>query len=83
MGRASKSNLDQIRKDLINNKMKSFIAICALAAHANAAASTWKECLKEEGAAWKTDCRSLWYAICDEMTMLKNDSCNIETYGDA
>ena len=63
--------------------MKSFIAIAALAAYANAAATTFNDCLAEEGTVWLQDCRSLWYGICDNFVMLPESSCNVETFGDA
>jgi len=63
--------------------MKSFIAIAALAAYTNAAQSTFDNCLEEQGTVWLQDCRSLWYGICDNYTLLPNANCNIETFGDA
>lgn len=63
--------------------MKSFVTICALAAYANAAANTFNDCLSEEGSVWIQDCRSLWYAICDNYYLLPGETCNVETFGDA
>jgi hypothetical protein len=69
--------------DFINIKMKSFVAITALAAYANAAATTFNNCLLEEGTLHLGACRSLWYSICDNYTILGGQTCNVETFGDA
>jgi hypothetical protein len=63
--------------------MKSIVAIAALAASANAAATTFNNCLLEEGSVHLGACRSLWYKICDNYTLLPGETCNVETFGDA
>jgi len=63
--------------------MKSFIAIASLAVYTNAAATTFNDCLLEEGATHIDSCRSLWYSICDNYTISGGESCNVETFGDA
>lgn len=63
--------------------MKSIVAITAVFAYANAAATTFNNCLMEEDAEHLGECRSLWYKICDNYTLLAGGTCNVETFGDA
>lgn len=63
--------------------MKSIIAFTALSTYANAAATTYNNCLNEEGVIHLGACRSLWYKICDNYTILPAETCNVETFGDA
>lgn len=61
----------------------NFVALALFAASASAVATTNNDCLLEQGSVHIDACRSLWFKICDNYTILPADTCNIETFGDA
>ena len=63
--------------------MKFITTLALIAATAIAIPSTSKDCLAEEGATIKGGCRSLWYKYCDKLTIPAEQTCNVDTNGDA
>ena len=63
--------------------MKFAATLAVLFASANGIATTTNDCLNEEGAVLASSCRSLWYRSCEHYVVNRDDTCNIETYGDA
>ena len=62
--------------------MKVF-ATALLCATAYSATTTDNNCLMEQGTEYVENCRSLWYKICDTYNIGPEETCNVETFGDA
>jgi hypothetical protein len=63
--------------------MKTIALLAATAVSVNAIATTTRDCYSDDSVLHLTDCRSLWYAICDEYEIDGGATCNFETFGDA
>ncbi len=63
--------------------MKFASVLVGLFVSANGFATTTNDCFNEEGATLGSSCTSLWYSSCRHLTVHKDDTCNVETHGDA
>ena len=63
--------------------MKFIAALASLAIFAEAQRVTENDCFADEGAVWQTDCKNLFYKICDKFQITNESSCNVITFGDA
>lgn len=59
------------------------LALIALAATASAQQTTDNNCFEDEGAVYQEGCSDLFYKMCDKFMINIEDSCNVETFGNA